>query len=206
MTSNDRSRRFPRMLAGTVLAGTLAFAAQASAQQAGTTQGTRPDRGAEQRGPGGRGGRGGPEQMVERRVSMLTERLGLSATQAVSIREILIDEQTRMEALRPQRTGPESASRAQRTRGDSASRASRARPDSAQVAEVRARMNEIHTQTDARIESVLTPAQRSTYGELVAARAERGEGAFGRGPGGRGGRGGPGKGAGARRTPPPAAV
>src|SRR5687767_2014782 len=139
--------------------------------------------------------------MVERRVTMLTERLQLTATQSASIRGILLDEHTRLEALRPQR--PDSASRGQRTRGDSATRAQRPeRPDSAARAQGRAQMEAIHQATDARVASVLTEEQRTAYQALVAERRERGEGGRGRG-----GRGGPGRGGfdkGGRQAPPPA--
>jgi Spy/CpxP family protein refolding chaperone len=208
------------MLAGTVLAGTLAFAAQVAAQQnGGQAQGVERTDHTEHRGPGGRGGRGGrqdPTQMVERRVSMLTERLTLSETQAVSIREILLDEQKQMEALRPEGFGGprgprgergDSAGRGERTRPDSAARAQRpARPDSATMAQVRAQMDALRSATDGRIEGVLNAEQRTAYRELVAARGERPEG--GRGPGGPGGRGGRGPGQGGpdragQRTPPP---
>ena len=202
MTSNRNRRAFPRLLAGTVLAGSLAFAAQVEAQQTGE-QGQRPARGAEQGGRGGRGGDRDPAQMIERRVTMLTERLDLTAAQVVSVREILTDEHTRMAALRPQfdrgvrGQRPDSAARAQRTRPDSAARAQMR----AQMEKTRAQVDALRQRTDARIASVLNSDQRTTWQEMVAARGNRPEGRPGRG-----GRGGPGKGGsgrGGQQTPPP---
>ena len=72
------------------------------------------------------------------------------------------------------------------------------------MAEIRTQMNVIRTQTDARIENVLTASQRTTYRQIVAARGERPEGGPGRG---RGGKGGPGRAGGDRsgqQGPPPA--
>jgi hypothetical protein len=209
---SNRTKRpmFSRVVAGTVLAGSLAFAAQVQAQgQAGQT---RPERSAE-----GRGGRGGdPARMVERRVTRLTEVLKLSTSQATAIRQILLDEQKQMEALRPE-GGPrgargDSAARGERRqRPDSAARAAgRVRPDSATRERMRAemeanreKMNTLRTQTDAKISAVLSVDQRTAYQALVAKRAERPEGGPGRGGfggfgGGRGGRGGD------RQAPPPA--
>ena len=186
-----RSNGIKRVLAGTVLVGSLAFAAQAEAQQNGAGQAGQ----AGQARAEGRGGRGGPrlapEQMVERRVSRLTEELALNASQSESIRQILLEEQAKMEALRPE-GGP------RRAPGDTAARGERRqRPDSAVMAQNRAQMEALRQQTDARIERVLTSDQVGKYRELVKNRPEGGPG--GRGPGGEGrGRGGN------RQAPPPA--
>ena len=213
MNTSRFGRSLPAVLAGTVLIGTLAFAAQVESQQSGT-QPQRAERGAEHRGPGGQGRRGGPggdSVRVERRLGMLTERLSLTAHQQAAVRTILLDEHTQMAALRPEggpgaafggRGGfrgrrPDSASGGrQRTRPDSAARAERVRPDSAQMAERRAemeamreKMDALRVQTDSRIEQVLTGDQRTAYRELVANRPEGGIGRGGRGPGGRGGPG-----------------
>jgi Spy/CpxP family protein refolding chaperone len=209
MTSSRKRRILPRVLAGTVIAASLAFAAPAEAQQSGgQASGQRPERGAEQRGPGRRGERPDPAQMIDRRVTMLTERLDLSATQGVSIREILLDEQTKMRALRPELGSgqpgqrPAGSVRGERTRGDSAGRAQRSRPDSAERAQLRMEFQALRQSTDARIEGVLTVEQRTAYRELVKARGERLEGGPRRGGAGRGtGQGGADRGG--QRTPPP---
>ena len=215
MNSNNVKRPvLTRILAGTVFLGSLAFAAQVEAQQQGTTGQARPER---VEGRGGRGGRGGdPAQMVERRVERLTTDLKLSTSQATAIRQILLDEQTQMEALRPEglrgpggrgrNPGDSTARGERRQRPDSAARAQRRqRPDSATMAARRAemeatreQMNALRTRTDARIAAVLTSEQRTAYQQLVAKRADRPEG----GPG-RGGRGGPGA-RGGKVAPPPA--
>jgi Spy/CpxP family protein refolding chaperone len=178
-----------RVLAGTVLAGSLAFAAQADAQQAGQAGKARTER-AE-----GRGGRGGdPAQMVDRRVERLTQELQLSSGQTAAIRQILLDQHAQMETLRPE-GGP------RRAPGDSAARGERRqRPDSATMAQNRAKFEALRTQTDAKIEGVLSADQRTAYRELAAKRGERPEGARGgRGPGGDG------RGRGGQRPPPPPA-
>jgi Spy/CpxP family protein refolding chaperone len=208
--------RFSRMLAGTVLAGSLAFAAQAQAQQQGQA-----GQAGKARVEGGRGEQRDPAQMVERRVTRLTEQLKLSTSQTTAIRQILLDEQTQMQALRPEggrglggpggpggrggRVAGDSAARGERRqRPDSGARAQRQRPDSAMMAKMRAEMEQNRTQvdalrkrTDARIEAVLNAEQRTTYRELVANRPEGGMGRGGPG-GGRGPRGGD------RQAPPPA--
>ena len=200
---SNRIRRpvFSRFLAGTVLAGSLAFAAQAEAQQNGQTGQARQERA---EGRGGRGGeRGDPAQMVERRVSRLTEALQLNTSQSESIRRILLEEQAQMKTLRPEagprRVAGDSAARAERRqRADSATRGERReRPDSATMAQNRAQMEALRQRTDARIEGVLSNDQRAAYRELVAKRPEGGPG--GRGPGGEG------RGRGGQRPPPPPA-
>ena len=199
-----RSNGIKRVLAGTVLVGSLAFAAQAEAQQNGAGQAGQAGQ-ARAEGRGGRGpGRGDPAQMVERRVSRLTEELALNASQSESIRQILIAEHAQMEALRPE-GGPRRAPGDSATRGERRQRPDsangglrRQRPDSAVMAQSRAQMEALRQQTDARIERVLTSDQVGKYRELAKNRPEGGPG--GRGPGGdgRGGRGGQ------RHAPPPA--
>jgi Spy/CpxP family protein refolding chaperone len=205
-----------RVVAGTVLMGSLAFVQQVEAQQ----QGQAGQAGqARAEGRGGRGEQRDPAQMVERRVSRLNEELKLSANQTTAIRQILLDEQTQMEALRPEGMrgpggpggrrggfGGDSAQRGGRQRPDSAARAAgRQRPDSATMAERRAEMEQnreqmdaLRKRTDARIEAVLNAEQKAAYRELAAKRPEGGPGRGGPGGGGRGGRGGD------RQAPPPA--
>ena len=214
MNRNRLGRTLPAVLAGTVLIGTLAFATQVEAQQSGAEQ-QRPQRSAEQRGAGGPGRRGGPggdSLMVERRLGMLTERLTLTGSQRATVRAILADEHARIEALLPEgargfggRGGPRGA------RTDAAGTRERTRPDSAQMAQrrtemeqVRAQVTAIRTETDARIEQVLTADQRAVYRELVAKRPEGGPGRSVRGGRGGAGRGGFDRGAGrGTQAPPP---
>ncbi len=214
-STNVKRPMMTRILAGTVFLGSLAFAAQVESQQGAATSGTRPQRDGE-----GRGGHGGDSARVERRVERLTTELALTTSQAVAVRQILLDEHTQMLALRPEgrgghgglggrgRNGGDSTARGERRqRPDSAARAQgRQRPDSATMAQRRAemeasreQMKALVTRTDARIAAVLSTEQRAAYGELVQKRPDRPEG----GPG-RGGRGGPGGRGGNKAAPPPA--
>jgi Spy/CpxP family protein refolding chaperone len=95
----------------------------------------------------GPGGRGNPEQMIERRVARLTAQLELSDDQAAQIETILTEEQAKMAALRPQErpTTP---------------------PDSATRAQIRVRHEALRAETNDRIESVLSAEQRVRYAEL----------------------------------------
>lgn len=114
---------------------------------------------------GGRAERLDPAQMLDRRVSFLTEQLQLSASQQAQVRSILSEEQTAMQALRPRRD-------ADAPRSDE-------RPDSARRDSVRAQMQSIRQRTNQRLESVLTAEQRAKYAELQKSMQNR-----------RGGRGG----------------
>ena len=135
-----------RLAFGAVLAAGLVLAPQAGAQ--GEQQG-RPDR-------GGRGERMDPAQRVERRVSMLTERLQLSQQQATQIRQILSQEQTQVQALRQKAQG------------------------GADRESLRPEMQSIRQRTEQQIDGVLTAQQRATYRELRDSmrkeRGQRGEG------------------------------
>ena len=131
-----------RLLAlGAALAAGLVLAPQAGAQ---SEQQGRPDR---------RGERMDPQQRLERRVGMMTERLQLSQQQATQIRQILTQEHTQMQALRQKA-------------GDGANRES-----------LRPEMQSIRQRTEQQIDGVLTEQQRTTYRELrEQMRKERGEG------------------------------
>src|SRR5918998_225579 len=131
-----------RLAFGAVLAAGLVLAPQAGAQ--GEQQG-RPDR-------GGRGERMDPAQRVERRVSMLTERLQLSQQQATQIRQILSQEPTQVQALRQKAQG------------------------NADRESLRPEMQSIRQRTEQQIDGVLTAQQRATYRELRdSMRKERGQ-------------------------------
>ena len=166
------ANRSQLLLLVAALAGVLAWGSTAAAQP----PAGRGSHGGHAMGPRGRGG--DPAQMIERRVTRLTEVLSLSEAQAGSIREILTEQSTRIEALRPTERPAQ-------------------RPDSATLAQHRAQMLAIHEETEARIEGVLTGEQQATYAELRAVRDGRG----GPGRGMRGGRGG----FRGRRPPPPSA-
>jgi hypothetical protein len=138
--------KFTKLAFGAVLAAGLALAPPAGAQ---SEQQGRPDR-------PGRGERMDPAQRVERRVSMLTERLQLSQQQATQIRQILTDEGTQMRALREKAQG------------------------GADRESLRPQMQSIRQRTEQQIDGVLTAQQRATYKalreEMQKRRGERGEG------------------------------
>ena len=133
-----------RLAFGAALAAGLALAPQAGAQ---SEQQGRPDR--------PRGERMDPQQRLERRVGMLTERLQLSQQQAAQIRQILSQEHTQMQAVRQKAEG-------------GASRET-----------LRPEMQSIRQRSEQQIEAVLTEQQRATYRELRESmqkrRGERGE-------------------------------
>jgi Spy/CpxP family protein refolding chaperone len=130
-----------RLAFGAALAAGLVLAPQAGAQ---SEQQGRPDRRE-------RGERMDPQQRLERRVGMLTERLQLSNQQATQIRQILTQEQSQMQALWQKAEG-------------GASRES-----------LRPEIQAIRQRTDQQIEGVLTEQQRATYRELrESMRKERG--------------------------------
>jgi hypothetical protein len=131
-----------RHIFGAALAAGLVLAPQAVAQ---SEQQGRPDRG------GQRGERMDPAQRLERRMSMLTERLQLSTQQAAQIRQILTQERTQMQALWQ--------------KAESGASRESLQPE----------MRAIRQDTDQRIEGVLTEQQRATYRELrESMRRERG--------------------------------
>jgi Spy/CpxP family protein refolding chaperone len=105
---------------------------------------------------GGRGERFDPAQMLERRVSFLTERLQLSSPQQTQVRSILTEELTAMQAFRTQR-------------GDGAQRdENRAQRDS-----LRTQMRTLRERTEQRIEGVLSEQQRTKYQALRKDMKER---------------------------------
>ena len=123
-----------RLLAfGAALATGLLLAPAAGAQ---SEQQGRPDRG------GMRGERMDPAQRVERRVSMMTERLSLSTEQATQVRQILTKESEQMRALFENAQG------------------------GADRESLRPQMQSLRDSTDKQIEGVLTPDQLTTYREL----------------------------------------
>lgn len=107
---------------------------------------------------GGRAERMDPAQMLERRLSFLTEQLQLSASQQTQVRSILSEEQTAMQALRPRRD---------------ANAPREARPDSARRDSVRAQMQSLRQRTSERLERVLTAEQRTRYAELQKTMQDR---------------------------------
>jgi Spy/CpxP family protein refolding chaperone len=123
-----------RLLAlGAALATGLVLAPQAGAQ---SEQQGRPDRG------GMRGERMDPAQRIERRVSMMTERLKLSTEQATQVRQILTKESEQMRALFDKAQG------------------------GADRESLRPQMQSLRESTEKQIEGVLTQQQQATYREL----------------------------------------
>jgi Spy/CpxP family protein refolding chaperone len=139
-----------RLAFGAALAAGLVLTPEAGAQS--EQQGrARPERGQ----------RMDPAQRLERRVSMLTERLQLSTQQAAQIRQILTQEQTQVQALRQKAQG--------------ASRES-----------LRPEMKAIRQRTEQQIDRVLTAQQRTTYHALrESMKQNRGKRGEGRRPGAR---------------------
>jgi periplasmic protein CpxP/Spy len=133
-----------KLACGAALAGALVLAPEASAQS--EQQGrTRPERGQ----------RMDPAQRIERRVSMMTERLQLSQPQATQIRQILTQESEQMRAIfeKGQNGGDREA--------------------------LRPEIQSVREGTDTKIDAVLTESQRKSYAELREQmrqrRGERGE-------------------------------
>jgi Spy/CpxP family protein refolding chaperone len=147
-------KRMTKLAFGAVLAAGLALAPQADAQ---SEQQGRPER-------PGRGERLDPAQRIERRVSMLTERLQLSEQQAAQIRQILTEESTQMRAL------------FDKAEGGGADRES-----------LRPQVQSLREGSEKKIDAVLTAQQRTTYAqlreEMRKRRDERGEGRRPRGEG-----------------------
>ena len=138
-----------RLTFGAVLAAGLVLAPQAGAQSEQQGRPGRPERGQ----------RMDPQQRVERRISMLTERLQLSQQQATQLRQILTEEQTQLQPLWQ--------------RAEAGADRESLRPE----------MKAIRQRTEQRIEGVLTEQQRTTYRELrESMRKERGEGGRRRSP------------------------
>jgi hypothetical protein len=144
-------KKMTKLAFGAVLAAGLALAPQAGAQ---SEQQGRPDR-------RGRGERMDPAQRIERRLSMLTERLQLSEQQASQVRQILTQEQTQLQALwQKAQAGADRES-------------------------LRPEMQSIRQRTEQQIDGVLTEQQRATYRELrEQMRKEREQRGDGRRPGG----------------------
>lgn|SRR5256885_2455534 len=123
----------------------------------------------QQRGEG-RGPRD-PQQMVDRRVSMMTESLQLSAAQQASIRTILNNERTQMDALRqknglqrPDGARPDSA---RGERGEGGERGERGRgPGGFGGRNMPPEVKALHDQTEKQIEGVLNSTQLTKYREL----------------------------------------
>ena len=155
-TTYSRSLSRARFLAaGTALLAAFALAPQAHAQ------GATPDQ------PRGdqRGQRMDPQQRVDRRVAMLTERLKLSSSQATQIRQVLTQENQQMQALWQEhggfpggRFGGQRGARGNDQPGDQGRprRTDTDRPDSAARDSVRTVIRAIHDRTE----------QRTAYREL----------------------------------------
>jgi Spy/CpxP family protein refolding chaperone len=135
-------KQMTKLTFAAVLAAGLALAPQAGAQS-------------EQQGRPERRERMDPAQRIERRVSMLTERLQLSQPQATQIRQILTEESTQMRALFEKMQG------------------------GADRESVRPQVQALRENTEKKIDGVLTAQQRATYTQLREQRrkerSERGD-------------------------------
>lgn len=140
------------------------LASTACAQSQGQTQ-----QGQERR--EGRGQQGDPQQRIDRRISMMTQDLQLSADQQARIRTILTNESTQMQALRqkngfqgPQRGGERpDGQRPDSARADRGDRGGRGFGGQRQLPpEVKA----LRDQTEKQIDAVLNSSQRAKYQQL----------------------------------------
>lgn len=142
-------KRLSQMALGAAVAASLVLAPQAGAQ---SEQQGRADRRE-------RGERMDPQQRLDRRVGMLTERLQLSQQQATQVRQILTQEHTQMNALRQKAEGGTDRET------------------------LRPEMQSIRQRTEQQIDGVLTAQQRTTYRELrERMQKERGKGRRGGAP------------------------
>lgn len=111
-----------------------------------------------------------PAQMLDRRVSFLTEQLQLSSSQQTQVRSMLSDEMNAMRALRPQGTregrGQGGVGRDSTRSRDDARRGERAPGVDARRDSVRAQMQQIRQRTEQRLASVLNAQQQTKYREL----------------------------------------
>jgi hypothetical protein len=180
--------RFPRMLAaGAALATGLLIQSPASAQyQQQGQQGGRWEQGQRQRQD--------PGQRLDRQVSMLTQRLRLSSSQASQIRGILQRQDEQFQAYRQshqgefQRGGRQQGQggwqQGQRQRGQERQRGQDGQRERRQLP---AELQAIRTRSEQQIERVLNDSQRAEYRRL---RDERGQWANGQRGEGRGQRNG----------------
>jgi hypothetical protein len=120
----------------------------------------------QQQGP--RGDRKDPQQRIDQRIAMLTEKLQLNAAQQQKIRTILTDERTQMEALRKNDGGRRDEGRAGAPQAPNG-----ARPDSARAGQGRGRRGgpppeflALRDRTEKQIEGVLNAQQLTTYRQL----------------------------------------
>ncbi|HSU12552.1 hypothetical protein [Longimicrobium sp.] len=177
--------RFPRMLAaGAAVATALVLHTPASAQyQQGQQGGQRWEQGQRQ----------DPGQRLDRQVSMLTQRLRLSSTQASQIRRILQQQDEQFQAWRQshrgefQRGGREQGSRQQG--GWQQQQGQRGQRDGQrQRRELPAELQAIRTRSEQQIERVLNDSQRAEYRRLQDERGQFANGQRGEGRGQRNGR------------------
>jgi hypothetical protein len=108
-----------------------------------------------------RGQRMDPQQMINRRVAMMTQNLSLSSTQQMQIRTILTEERAQLEALRKNAANQRPEDRAAPPPEDGAPGAMRS-DRGGPPPEVRA----VIDRSEMRIESVLNSRQRITYRQL----------------------------------------
>jgi len=157
----------------------LSLAGVAAAQQTGT-EAPRRDRGEDHRGPGGRFGKGGPQ-------GLLLKDITLTDAQKTQIKELRKSQHDQMDANREQMKKQFDEARAARQRGDTT--AARAIMERNRQAMEQARAQEL-----AAIRNILTAEQRTQFdrnvAELKQREAERGQRVGAKGQRGRGFRGG----------------
>ena len=153
MNVYEMSRRIRRLMLGaaigTAIVGSVVVTPTASAQSGSPLQ------------DHARGQRMDPQQMINRRVAMMTQNLSLSNTQQVQIRTILTEERTQLEALRKNAANQRPEDRAAPPPEDGAPGAVRSERGGPPP-EVRA----IIDRSEKQIESVLNPRQLITYRQL----------------------------------------
>jgi hypothetical protein len=166
--------RLPRLTAvgAALVIGLFASAVEAQGRPQGDDRGGR------------RGERFDPAQMLDRRVSFLTEQLQLSSSQQTQVRSILSEEMNAMQALRPQGgrdgRGPGAVRRDSARSRDDARRGERSPELDARRDSARAQMQQIRQRTEQRLASVLNAQQQTKYRELQTQMDDR----RGRGRGG----------------------
>ncbi len=118
---------------------------------------------------GKRGERMDPQQMIDRRVAMLTEKLQLNSSQQTRIRAIFAEERTQMDALRKnavndRQAAPDGQRPDSGRAGERGGRGGRGAPPP----EVKA----IRDKTTKQIEGVLNASQLTTYRQLQQQREQ----------------------------------
>lgn len=116
-----------------------------------------------------------PQRMIERRVAMLTEQLGLTPDQAAHVREIFAQEAEQRKAIF-EKAGFEPG-RARRARDGQ--RPTERQGDDAQRAALRTELRQLHEQTEQQLLALLDEQQKEKYEGMkkeMRSRGRRGRG------------------------------